>query len=613
MSSKKNIAKQIKKQILNNDFNYDYLYEELINNPEDVLSGILNSYLFLFRNTDNICNEECLNNLNELLSYYVKKNKNKNELELVYSKIEVFLGNISKSLDYEKILKIEKHISRLINIQNKCIMNNIKRAKGDKYNFILYLIFEKRDIELLTRYIENNMKELLINNSIIPSIFTVVIEKYIEIDEENEIEIKYFNRVINLFLKGRMYDKLIKDNYDYLKILKVSNKRFVIDLVSKIENEFYQTKEDVAKDYNVSFILPKVEEYTYFPNGKIDLTKENVLTIDNEGDLCLDDGLSIHDNNDGTYTLFIHLANPASIIPYVSHTMKEALRRCNSMYLIDDTIPIFDRYLSDNILSLLPNKYTNALTVKVKVDTDYSLILDTLEIVPSIIKSKNKLTYEEVDNIINYGGMLNNELMLLSKIFDKQATDNPKISAYHKLENIIRGRDNTNSSRSDTSISHMMVEQSNVFANSTIYLIDKRDNLNLIMPWRIQTEDCDNLINEYLKKGNFDTENKEFRRMMKEYMMRSKYSFVNEGHYGLGMDGYVRISSAARRAMDALAIYVLYDLYINRSNDDLDYKYYYWEREIKYWCLYANIRTSENNNFISEYNYLCSKGKILKK
>lgn len=613
MSSKKNVAKQIKKQILNNDFDYDYLYDELVDNPEDVLSGILNAYLYLFRNVDNICNEECLNNLNDLLYHYVRKNKNKNSLELVYKKIEVFLSNVSMSLDYEKLLKVEKYISILVNLQNKCIMNNMRKAKGDKYNFILYLIFEKRDIELLTRYIENNMKELLINNSTIPSIFTSIVEKYIDIHEENEIEIKYFNRVINLFLKGRMYDKLIKDDSNYLKILKTSSKKFVLDLVEKIENEFYQTKEEVAKDYNVSFILPKVEEYSYFPNGKIDLTKENIITIDNEGDLCLDDALSISDNKDGTYTLFVHLANPASIIPYNSSTMKEALKRGNAMYLMDDSIPIFDRYLSDNILSLLPNKYTNALTVKVKVDTDYSLILDTLEIIPSVIQNKHKLSYEETDDIIEHGGDLNSTLMLLSKIFDKQATDNPKISAYHKLENIIRGRDNTNSSKADTSISHMMVEQSNVFANSTIYLIDKRDNLGLIMPWRIQTEDCDELINEYLKRGNFDTTNKELRRMMKEYMMRSKYSFVNRGHYGLGMDGYVRISSAARRAMDALAIYVLYDLYINRNSDDLDYKYYYWEKEIKYWCEYANIRTSENNNFISEYNYLCSRGKILKK
>ena len=79
MSSKKNIAKQIKKQILNNDFDYDYLYDELVDNSEDVLSGILNAYLYLFRNVDNICNEECLNNLNDLLYHYVRKNKNKKE------------------------------------------------------------------------------------------------------------------------------------------------------------------------------------------------------------------------------------------------------------------------------------------------------------------------------------------------------------------------------------------------------------------------------------------------------------------------------------------------------------------------------------------------------
>ena len=89
MSSKKNVAKQIKKQILNNDFDYDYLYDELVDNSEDVLSGILNAYLYLFRNVDNICNEECLNNLNDLLYHYVRKNKNKKDLELVY-KIAVY-------------------------------------------------------------------------------------------------------------------------------------------------------------------------------------------------------------------------------------------------------------------------------------------------------------------------------------------------------------------------------------------------------------------------------------------------------------------------------------------------------------------------------------------
>lgn len=48
MSSNKNISRRIKKEILNNDCDYDTLYNELLMYPEEVLSGILNSYLYLF-------------------------------------------------------------------------------------------------------------------------------------------------------------------------------------------------------------------------------------------------------------------------------------------------------------------------------------------------------------------------------------------------------------------------------------------------------------------------------------------------------------------------------------------------------------------------------------
>lgn len=108
--------------------------------------------------------------------------------------------------------------------------------------------------------------------------------------------------------------------------------------------------------------------------------------------MCLDDAMSIKRNDNGTYTLFIHLANPTATIPYESNTMHEALKRNHTIYLSNNSIPIFDRYLSDNILSILPNKNTNALTIKVGVTPDYSLDLDTLEIIPSIIKNKHKLT-----------------------------------------------------------------------------------------------------------------------------------------------------------------------------------------------------------------------------
>ena len=58
---------------------------------------------------------------------------------------------------------------------------------------------------------------------------------------------------------------------------------------------------------------------------------------------------------------------------------------------------------------------------------------------------------------------------------------------------------------------------------------------------------------------------------------------------------------------------MLTDLYLKKDEGNLDIKHYFWEEEVKYWCKYANNRIIENNNFANEYNYLCSKGKILKK
>ena len=42
-------------------------------------------------------------------------------MELVYSKIEIFLGNISRNFDYEQIIKIEKYIYKIENKINKKI------------------------------------------------------------------------------------------------------------------------------------------------------------------------------------------------------------------------------------------------------------------------------------------------------------------------------------------------------------------------------------------------------------------------------------------------------------------------------------------------------------
>ena len=615
MAKNKSIAKQIKKEIFSCDPDYDIIYDYLNVSFEESISGILNSTLNMFRHIDNIKNEEIISNLITLLNNYVKRHKNKNVLNKLYDRIDIFLSNLSHSFNWKELMDIEKYISELVNIQNKCLLSSNAKGRGDKYNFIMYLVFKKRDIELLGKYMMNNMKELIISNNILPSVFTNIIEKYISIDEDNKYEIKYFNEVLYLFLRGKLGDKLLS-NSDYLNILKTSDKSFVWDLIYKIENNFVMSKEEIANAYGVSFYYPPYKEkYEYKDNNTKDFTSQDVITIDNDEDTCLDDGLFIKKNTNGTYTLFIHVANIPEIIPYTSNTMREALKRQKTIYLPDTTIPIFEDYLSSGVLSLLPGKETNALTFIVDVDTDYSLLLDTLKVVPSKIINRNKLTYDEADNIMNKENTpLSERLILLSNIFNKLSRDNLKIKSFHKFKNILSNRNDTNSSKSDTSPSHLIVEQSMVLSGRFIPMMDKYHNLNLIMPWRVHPKFNDEFAKKVLDEiDHIDEMSDALKRVTREYFPKSYYSIENIGHAGLGIDGYVRIGSSARRAMDALAEYIAYDLILHRDEGDLDYKYYFWEKEIKYWCEYANNKIAENNSFAEEYSYLKRNGKILEK
>lgn len=610
MSKKsKSITKEIKKEIFSCTPDYDVIYNYLETNFDEATSAIFNSILNIFRHMENINNREIVENLIILLNNFAKKNKNKNTLNKLFNKIDTFLSNLSKSLNWKELMDIETYISNLVSVQNKCLISSNSKGKGDKYNFIMYLVFKKRDIELLGKYMINNMKELIISNNILPAVFMNIIEKYISIEEDNIYEIKYFNEVLYLFLRGKLGDKLLS-NSDYLNILKTSDKSFVC----KIENDFVMSKEEIANAYGVSFYFPSTKEkYEYKEGTTKDYTKQEVLTIDNNGDTCLDDGLFIKKRSNGTYRLYIHLANIPETIPYTSNTMREALKRQKTIYLPDDSIPIFEEYLSSGILSLLQDKVTNTLTFRVDVDTDYSLLLDTLKIIPSRIINKHQLSYEEADEILKKGNSpLSEKLNLLSEIFNRLSRDNLRVKSFHKFKNVLSNRTDTNSSKSDTSPSHLIVEQSMVLSGRFVPMLDKYHNLNLIMPWRVHPKFSDEFANKILEEiDHIDEMNDALKRVTRDYFPKSYYSFDNIGHAGLGIDGYVRVGSGARRAMDALAEYIIYDLIINRDEGDLNYKYYFWEKEIKYWCEYANNKIAENNSFAEEYAYLKRNGKIL--
>ena len=121
MSSKINITKAVKDNILSLECNYDYVYEELENNFEKAMSGVMKAFLYLFKNIDNINNKVTLDDLIILLSNFIKNSRNKKKLDKMYDKIQVFIDDVTKHFKYLDLLKVEKYISDLIEVQNKCI------------------------------------------------------------------------------------------------------------------------------------------------------------------------------------------------------------------------------------------------------------------------------------------------------------------------------------------------------------------------------------------------------------------------------------------------------------------------------------------------------------
>ena len=75
------------------------------------------------------------------------------------------------------------------------------------------------------------------------------------------------------------------------------------------------------------------------------------------------------------------------------------MNRSNSIYLYNRVIPMLPNKLTKDLCSLNPNEKKLALSVKMKLDEN-ATILES-EIVKSYINSKYKLSYTKVNEILN--------------------------------------------------------------------------------------------------------------------------------------------------------------------------------------------------------------------
>ena len=133
---------------------------------------------------------------------------------------------------------------------------------------------------------------------------------------------------------------------------------------------------------------------------RVDLTHLRVVTIDDASTLDMDDGLSIERTRDG-FRIGVHISDVASsILPHTALD-REAMRRATSIYLPEDTIPMFPHEISEDKLSLRAGELRRSMSCLFEVSHDLKIIKTT--VTPSLVQSAHKLTYIEVDQILEHG------------------------------------------------------------------------------------------------------------------------------------------------------------------------------------------------------------------
>ena len=539
------------------------------------------------------------------------------KLKIINNKVREISYRLSKlninTIEFKNIKLI------LIDLNRKM---RIRKETSDNYNtYILYnhLIFNDRDLKTVELLVKNKQDILLVTDELGNNIFLNILEAYLNTTSFEDRN--YFYDVIIIFLHN-LDNKLLKDKQLYLdKLSSKKDKDYVRDIMMRIRNFGKVDEVKLERKYHISSqihdeVLKELESFKFDVQGRT-LIDTNFVTIDDKEALCLDDALSLVENKDGSYSYYVAITDIPSLIPYKSKTYYDALSRVETLYLIDKNISLYHPNIANNLCSLLPGTPKNVLAYKYLVDPSFNLDPDSIEIVKGIITVDNRLTYDMVDSGMDIDYSILDMLEKISLVTNNLRSTNTSKEEYRRIENYIKKRaDYHPSNFADRSVSANIVQESMLLVNSSVpKYFAERGYLYLYRNHQIHNKEyADHLFKELTKTYAGKIPREEYEKMIKllsTAYLSAYYSGENKGHEGLGYKYYSHSSSAARRFADS---YDQYLTYLQLFNGPLsDKEYYDLERELHEVADHINERKRENTKFQNEYNYLCSKGKILER
>lgn len=574
-----------------------------------------------------------------LLKHYAQNKKRTNELisflehlieNIPISKLSYFVApfrGFERKISYEftlkKIKSIQKPYSQIQNVfENLNYQLSLDSHEG-KINYLEFLIFQERNIAMAQTFLEDYSNVLDGGRQEEENIFTVILKKYLYLDEKKQSEIDFLYQVILLFIQSQHGQKILEEKEHYLDIIRCSKlgyKEHIIRVIELFDPDFSISLDEIEERYGVNFEFPNIiiQELKTFRmdfKRRFDFTDQECITIDSENALVLDDAIYLEQNKNGTYSLYIHITDIPSFVPYSSLVNEEASRRIETLYLKDNGISLYPNCISSDICSLLPNCSRNVVSYIFQLDSKFELIDDKFRVVKGTICSKHKLSYDQVDQMILHPTEepLNLMVRQLFRFASHRRNQNKKKEQYRQYENFLYFEKHHESLKLDYSPSANIVHESMILVNYSIAKYFKKKNFPYVYR-EVMIPSDDFIEKQLLKIQKLDSslkEDKKFLRNLRESYIEALYSEEAIYHQGLDLECYSHSTSPARRYADAFGQYLIYEFLFQKNLSDFTAQC--WEYRVHHMIQYLNKKKKENEVFSSQYNYLSYKRKIHKK
>ncbi len=316
-------------------------------------------------------------------------------------------------------------------------------------------------------------------------------------------------------------------------------------------------------------------------DGRLDLRDLVTVTIDPEDARDFDDAVSIEEGN-GVTRVGVHIADVSHYVREGSALDREAYARGTSVYLVNEVIPMLPERLSNNLCSLRPHE--DKLTYSVLMDVGRDGTVKNYRIVKSVIRSRRRFAYEEVQRILDARkGEYADQLLPLWKVAQtllKKRRANGSLdfeTAESKFRFDAEGLP-TQIIKKVRLDAHRLIEECMLLANQTVAAhIGARKRDAEVKPFLYRVHDLpdpDRMsdLAHFVKQFGFSldaksgvtarelqkllakAEGSEVENVINEVALRAMakavYSDKNIGHFGLAFTHYTHFTSPIRRYPD---------------------------------------------------------------